>query len=134
MGIPHDGSRNGGGWNSGGVDLRLLPPEHSFTVYCNQDHYGPVSGGRAEAGVKGDQVVVGSGCIGCGLYADGGSGGRTNRGTGGYGRDGDGDRLSWRDNNVSRATLRTRPNDPLDYVPGSEHHQPIISTLGDTGV
>ena len=55
MGIPPSGGRGGGGRTTGGGELRLLPPEHSCTVYCCQDHYGPVSGGRAEAGIKGDQ-------------------------------------------------------------------------------
>ena len=39
-----------------------------------------MSDGGAEAGVKGDQAVVGSGRIECGGDTDGGSGGRTDRG------------------------------------------------------
>ena len=86
MGISPDGGRDGRGGTTGGGDLHILPPEHSCTVYCDQDHYGPVSGGGAEARVKGDQAVVGAGLIGCGGDADGGLGGRTDGGGGGDGR------------------------------------------------
>ena len=55
MGIPPVGGRNAGDRISGGGDLSLPPPEHSHIVYYNKAHYGPVSGGRAEAEVKGDQ-------------------------------------------------------------------------------
>ena len=58
VGIPPAGGRYDGGGTVGGGDLRLPPPEHSITVYCSQAHYGPVSGGRAETGANGIQVVV----------------------------------------------------------------------------
>ena len=45
-------------------------------VYCNKAHYVPVSGGRAEAGFKGAEAVVGSVVIGPGGYTNGGSDGR----------------------------------------------------------
>ena len=51
---------DGGDRITGGGDLRLTPLEQSRTVYCEQDHYGPVYGGRVEAGFKGIQAVVGS--------------------------------------------------------------------------
>ena len=80
MGIPPAGVRNSGGGTVGGVDLRLPPPEHSSKLYCNQSHYGPVSGYGVDAGVKYDQAVAGAGLIGCGEYADSGSVGGTDRG------------------------------------------------------
>ena len=83
MGVSPSGGYDGGEGITGGGDLRLTPPEHSCTVYCDQDHYGPVSGGREEAGVKSGQLVVGSGWLGLGGDADGSSRGRTNGGGGG---------------------------------------------------
>ena len=62
--------------------IRLTPPEHSCIVHCNQDHYGPVSGGSLEAGVKVDQEVVGEGRLGLGGDADGGPGGGMDGGGG----------------------------------------------------
>ena len=59
MGLSPAGGRDGEGGIEGGGDLRLPSPEHSRTVYCDQAHYGPVSGGGAEAGAKGGQAVVG---------------------------------------------------------------------------
>ena len=47
------GGSDGGGIISGGGDLRLFPLEHSWTVYCDQDHYGPLSASGAESRVKG---------------------------------------------------------------------------------
>ena len=73
----------------GGEDLRLPPPEKD-TVYCDQDHYGPVSGSREEARVKGGQSVAGAGRTGFGRDADSGSGGGTDRGGGRQDEDGDG--------------------------------------------
>ena len=49
-------------------------------VYFDQAHYGPVSSGRAEAGFKGGQAVVGSGRSGCGGGFYGGSVGGTSGG------------------------------------------------------
>ena len=71
------GGRDGRGRNAGGRYLRLPPSEHSHTVYCNQAHYGTVSGGRADTKAKDVQLVVGEGQGGCGGYADGGLGGGT---------------------------------------------------------
>ena len=72
----------------GGEDLHFPPPEQSPTVYCNQTHCEPVSSGSAEAGVKGVQAVVESGRTGCGGYSNRVLGGVTDRGRGGYRRDG----------------------------------------------
>ena len=72
MGLSPAGGRDGRDRIAGGGDLNLPPPEHSCTVYCDQAHYGPVSGGRAEAGVKGRQVVVGEGRTGFGGDMGGG--------------------------------------------------------------
>ena len=76
---PSGGSDSGGGVTVG-VDLHILPPEHSRTVHCYQAHYGPISGGGAEARVKGGKVVVGSIRIGLGGDAYGGLGGGTDGG------------------------------------------------------
>ena len=73
---------DGGVEIKGGGELRLTPPEHSCIVHCNQDHYGPVSGGSLEAGVKVDQEVVGEGRLGLGGDADGGPGGGMDGGGG----------------------------------------------------
>ena len=75
MYISPTGVRNGGGGASGGGYLRLLPPEHSHIVHCNQARYGHVSGIREFYGVIIGEAVVGSGRIGLGRYAYGGSGG-----------------------------------------------------------
>ena len=117
---------------TGGGYLRLLPPEHSCKVYCNQYHHGPVSGDGAKAGVKGGQAVVVSGRIGLGGDADSSwEVERTERG-GEKGReiDGDGYGLNWWEDNVVNIILGTEPNAPLAYAPGLELHYPIISTLG----
>ena len=108
--------RDGRGVISGGGDLRLPPPENSCTVYCDQAHYGPVSGGRAEAGVKGGQEVVGSGWTGFGGDMDGSSQGGTDGGGGG--RDGYRDGLSRWEDNVAHVNLGTEPNTPLAYALG----------------
>ena len=47
------GRVNGGGGPTGGVNIRRPPPEHSRTVHCDQDYYGPVSGGGVTSGNKG---------------------------------------------------------------------------------
>ena len=61
--IPPSGGRVGGVIISGGRGLRLSLLEHVRTVYCDQAHYVPVTGGGLEAGSKGVQVVVGTGRI-----------------------------------------------------------------------
>ena len=50
--VPPTGRCYGEGRPAGGVDLRIPPPEHSFTENCNQVHYGPVSGGGETPGDK----------------------------------------------------------------------------------
>ena len=90
MGSSPTGGHNGGGGIVGGRDLHLPPPEHSHIVYCDQAHYGPMSGGGAEDGVKYDQVVMVTGQNRFGGDADRSLGGRTDVGGGGNGRDGDG--------------------------------------------
>ena len=94
--IPPAGISDGGGRTIEGGDLRLLPLEHGRTVYCNHEHYGPVSGGGEETGFKVVQAVVGTGRGGCGGYVDSGLGRGADggRGGGGYGWKVDGDRLS----------------------------------------
>ena len=77
--IPSTGRCNGEGGPSVGGDLCLTPPEHSHTVYFNQDHYEPVSGGVAEIRATGIQAVVRVGRDGCGGDQDSGSGGGTDR-------------------------------------------------------
>ena len=131
--IPPSGGRDDGSGTSGGGDLRLPTPEHVRTVNCNQDHYGPVSGGGVETRAKDIQAMVGTGWGGCGRDTDSGSGGETDGGGGGYGLDGDRDVLNWWEDNVANINLGTEPNYPLDYAPGLEHHHPIISTLGEPG-
>ena len=79
MGVSlYRGFVGGGGIKRGG-DLRLPPTEHSCTVHCNQAHDGPVSGDRAEAGVKGGQVVVGAERLKLGGDVGSVLGGKTNK-------------------------------------------------------
>ena len=59
---------------------------------------------------------------------DGGLVGRTERGGGGDGRDGD--RLIRWEDNVAQANLGMYTNYPLTYALGLEHHHPIMTTLG----
>ena len=99
MGVSLSRGCNGGGGITRGGDLCLPPTEHSFTVHFNQAHYGPVSGDRAEAGVKGGQVVVGAGRLKLGGDVSSVLGGETNiegevhiYGVGNRDGDGDGDR------------------------------------------
>ena len=95
MGLPPAGGYDGGGGISRGGDLRIPSSKNSRTVYFDKAHYGPVSGGGADARVKGDHTVVRSGRVGCGGDAGGESGGGTDGGGGGDGRDRDIGRLSW---------------------------------------
>ena len=88
MGILPYGGRNGGGGTTGGGDLRLPPPEQSCTVHCDQAHYVPVSVGGATNGATGIHAEVETGRVECGGDADGGSGGGTEKGTGGDGQGG----------------------------------------------
>ena len=87
LGLSPKIGRYGRGWIARGGDLFLPQIEHSHTVYCDQAHYGPMSGGRVEDGVKGGQAVVGSGSPGFGGDVESGSGSRTDGGGGGDGRD-----------------------------------------------
>ena len=133
VGIPPAGGRNVGSRTAGGEDLCLPLPYHGHTVHSDQAHYGPVSCGGAETRDKGIQAVVGTGRRGPGRDADGGLGGRTDGGGGGYGREVDGDVLNQWGDNVANITLGTEPNATLAYAPGLEHHHPIVSTLGEPG-
>ena len=105
--LPPSGGRNAGGGNAGGGDLRLPTKEHSCTVYCDEAHYGPVSGGRSDNGFKGDQGVAEAGYIVCGGDVEGGLVGGIDGGEGGDGRYGDGYRLSWWKYNAEQVTLGT---------------------------
>ena len=77
---PPTGGCDGGGGFTGGGDLRLPPPEHSCTVYCDNADYGPMSGGKVEAKAKGGNKMVGTGGFGFGGDADGVPGGRIDGG------------------------------------------------------
>ena len=61
MGTTLSGVSDDVGRTVGGGGLRLPTPEHGTTVYYDQAHYGPVSGGRAYTSSKSVQVVVGKG-------------------------------------------------------------------------
>ena len=134
VGLPPSGGCNVGGRLVGVGDLRLPMTEHSRTVYCNQENYGPVSGSETEAGAKGKKYVVGTGRFVFGGDVGGGSGSGTDRGGVGEGRDGDRDErlIKWEDT-VSNITLGTEPNDPRAYAPVLELHHPIMSTIGVHG-
>ena len=49
----------------------------------------------------------------------------------GDGRDEDGDRLNWCEDNVANIPLGTEPNTPLSYTPVLEIHHLITSMIGD---
>ena len=91
-----------------------------------------MSGSKAEAGVKGDQAVVGAGRTGFGGDSYGGSGGGIDGGGGGDRRDGDGyeEGVNMWEDNVANVTLGVEPNAPLAYALLLELHHPIVSTLG----
>ena len=133
MGIPPAGGRDGGGGTTGGGELRLPPPEHGSTVYCNHDYYGPVSGGGEKSGDKGVQVVARTGQGRCGGDAGMGLGG----GTDGWRRRRRTGRMRRQnksgEDNVEDVTLSTKSNYPLTYGTRLEHHRPIISTFGEPG-
>ena len=59
-----------------GLYSKILPlPEQSCKIYCDKSYCGPVSGGGADPGVKGVEVVMGEGVIGPRGDTDGGPGG-----------------------------------------------------------
>ena len=118
MGVSHAVGQYGGGGITGGGDLRIPPPEHRHTVHCNQAHYGPVPGGRAEAEIRGNQSVVGAEIIGLGGDADGGSVGGTDGGGGGDGKYGDGDVFNWWEGTAANVLLGTEHNATLASAPG----------------
>ena len=107
MGVSPAGGSDVGCSITGGGDLRLPPPKHSCTVYCDQAYYGLVSSGGEEDGVKGGQAVVVSGQFGPGGDADGDLGGGTNGGVGGDGQDRDRDELNRWEGNVANVILGT---------------------------
>ena len=82
MGIPLVGGPNGKVRSVGCGYLRLPPPEHIRTIYCNQEHYVPVSGVGLETGATGLQAVVVACQIRCGLDVDGVGGGTDREGGG----------------------------------------------------
>ena len=61
LGLPPYGGCDGGGGVAGVGDLRLLSPEHSSAIYCNYDHYRPVSSSQMEARGKDGNAVVRTG-------------------------------------------------------------------------
>ena len=119
MGVSLAGRSDGGGGVTRGGDLRLLLPLHSREIYCDQAHYGTMSGSGEAYGITGGQAVAGTGNIGLGEYVEDGSGGGPGGGGGGYGREGDGDRLIMWEDNTANVILGTDNNAPLDYAPGS---------------
>ena len=64
--VSPSGVSDGGGGVTGGVDLRLPPPEQIRKFHCNQAHYGPVSVSGEASRVTGGQSVVGTGWLGIG--------------------------------------------------------------------
>ena len=74
FGLPSYGGCDVGGGVAGFGDLRIPSPEYSSAIYCNQAHYGPVSGGEKEARDKGGNAVVGTGGFLFGGDVDGGLG------------------------------------------------------------
>ena len=66
-----------------------------------------MSGGGTASGVKGGQEVVATEHLGLGKDTDGVSGDRTDRGGGGYGRDGDIYGLNMWEDNVANIILGT---------------------------
>ena len=52
MGVTPYGGSDGRGGTVGGGYIRLPSTEHGRTVYCDQAHYEPVSGGGEEAGLR----------------------------------------------------------------------------------
>ena len=61
LGLTPSGGCNGGGGVIGGEYLRLQPPEHRGGLYCDQAHYGPVSGGKQDTRAKSGNAFVGTG-------------------------------------------------------------------------
>ena len=118
MDITPTGGHDDGSGTAGGGDLRLLTPEHVFPFHCKHDHYGPVSGGGMGNRDKDIQAVVRTGQSGCGGDTDGISGGGTDVGRGGDGRDrGVYGFNQWRDN-ISNITLGIENTYPPAYAQG----------------
>ena len=59
VGLTPTGRGYGRGGHTVGGDIRCPPPEHSFTIYFDKAHYGPVSGGGVYPGGKGVESMVG---------------------------------------------------------------------------
>ena len=60
VGLPPTGGGDDRGGPTGSGDLCRPSPEHGRTIDCDQDHYGPVSGGGVTPGDEGAELVVGS--------------------------------------------------------------------------
>ena len=102
-----------------------------LVISCDKADYGPVPGGGVETEAKGVQEVVVTEHDGFGREEDNWSGGGIDGSIGVYIWDGDGERISWREDNVANINLGTETNAPLEYAPGLEHRHPIISMLGE---
>ena len=85
LGLPPYGGCDGGGGVAGVGDLRLPSPEHSSAIYCNYDHYRPVSSRKMEARAKSINAMVGTGGFGFGGDAESGPVGGSDGGVAGVG-------------------------------------------------
>ena len=72
MVIPPTGGGDDKVVHAGGGDLSIPPPEHGCKIYYNQDHYGPVPGGRGKPGQNGVEAAVAAGVPGLGRDVGGG--------------------------------------------------------------
>ena len=69
MSVPTSCGGDVGSGVGGGGDLRCPPPEHSCTFYCNHNHYGSVSEGRAAPGSTSFLAMVVTIIYGLGGYS-----------------------------------------------------------------
>ena len=132
MSVSPSGGSNVIGEVIGGRDLRISPPEHSFTFHCDQAHYGPVSRGGEASGVTGGQAVFGSGCLVLVRDVDGAFRGIMDR-RGGYGQASDGYGLIIWEDTAANLILGSDHNAPLAYAPVLELHHPIMSMIWGHG-
>ena len=68
MGLPRTGRGDGGGGHTVCGYIYFPPPEHICTIYYDKAHYGTVSGGGLDPGIKGVKAVVAAGFLGNGGY------------------------------------------------------------------